>query len=896
MSAVPDAVVGFLLDNLKDFVVTNKELIGGAQENANNLCADLEALKGFLTECTQNTYSEDGFLSGLAKKVRKLVYKAEDAIETYIATVSKHKLRSTVKGALYAIDHAMELRNIGKELAALHDEVKSVYDGAVKDGLQVMNNKSKKEASNSQGVARKHPVDDDMVGFKDVKEEVMKYLKEGKNDLHTVSIVGMFGLGKTTLARQVFKDATVEFQFFIRAFVEVSQEFKKKEVLQKLVRQLGNVSSEDMNRMDANDLEDSIKEYLSKRNYLIVLDDVWKKEHWDHLKGCFPPNDKRSRVLITTRNVDVAQHARQGSDRFEPYQLRFLYPDESKELLRKRVFGTTDINKPDLAEHEVNILSMCKGLPLAIVVVAGILQSNAEASFWWESVSRMGTDDLAKEATYAIKMSFDYLPYRLKPCFLYLGVFREDSEIFAKTLYQLWVSEGFVEPGDTKETSEDKAATYLEQLVDRSLVMVERRRLNGSIKTVRIHDTLREFCKTQSVEEGLFREIKYGQENSPSSSPEDDRRLCINSHVKEYIISTNKRTGKFVRSFVSFAKEDFVLPLEYISEIPKAFKLLRVLDVRSIKFTRFPTELFYAFLLKYFAMCSDLKTIPEKVSYLRYLQTLIFHTTQRSIDIKADIWKMKQLRHLHTNATTTLVKSKEPQTENLNLQTLATIAPECCTPEVFKRAQHLKKLAVSGELASNMDNLFHSIRELLFLENLKLLNSNGSSPLRCLPSDTNFPRRITRLTLQNTRLPWTWMPTLSKLNQLEVLKLKENAFEGAFWDTESTGSNFVALKVLHIGNTDLIHWKASKDNFKQLKQLYFKHCTKLETIPNDLVNIATLKLIDIYCCNSVVVNSARKLVLAMLQAQNQGANENATPEEKNNKNTQLKLSIYPPEQ
>lgn len=155
MAAVPDAAVDFLLENLKDFVLTNKELMSGAEDNANALFNDLEMLKAFLAKCTQQKYSEDDFLSKLAKKVRKLVYRAEDAIETYIATVSKQKFRGAVRGALHAIDHVLELRNIGKELDALVNEVKDVYQVALRDGLQVMKIVNDEEAGKSEGVVRK---------------------------------------------------------------------------------------------------------------------------------------------------------------------------------------------------------------------------------------------------------------------------------------------------------------------------------------------------------------------------------------------------------------------------------------------------------------------------------------------------------------------------------------------------------------------------------------------------------------------------------------------------------------------------------------------------------------------------------------------------------------------
>ena len=133
-------------------------------------------------------------------------------------------------------------------------------------------------------------------------------------------------------------------------------------------------------------------------------------------------------------------------------------------------------------------------------------------------------------------------------------------------------------------------------------------------------------------------------------------------------------------------------------------------------------------------------------------------------------------------------------------------------------------------------------------------------------------------------LDWgTHMTTLARLRKLEVLKLKDNAFVGAYWETEK--DDFRALKVLHIGKTDLITWKASASHFPSLTRLSLKDCANLEGIPSDLLNVFTLEWMDIYNCNIWAVISAKKVQVARLEMLAQDRKVKVTP---------LKLSIYPP--
>ncbi|XP_027114242.1 putative late blight resistance protein homolog R1A-3 [Coffea arabica] len=890
MANIPDAALGFILQNLKESVQYNAELIGGVKDNVKELCEDLETLRAFIREYTDK-YSDNEILEKLASKIRGVVYRAEDAIETYISCASVQKLRRAISKAAHFVDYISDLRAVGKEIEKVSKDVQEIYQNRAALGFAAM---QIEEISNRRQKKKKTPVveEDNVVGFDDAAKEVIELLTGESDDqsdqLEVISIIGMLGLGKTTLAKKVLNDPKIEYEFYTRAFVNVSQEYERKEMFLKILGQFTQITDQ-MNKMSDEQLCKELHDQLKTRKYLIVMDDVWTNEAWDQLKGALPNNNKRSRVLITSRHKPVAVHANQSID---PYFLRFLYPEESRELLRRKVFGN-NCCPSELEAYELRILQKCDGLPLAIVVVAGILVNHRDRTDWWKKVAEDVNDYVARkqEQSYdVIKLSYNHMPYYLKPCFLYLGVFREDFEIPVWKLVRLWIAEGFI-PRDGCMSLEDIAEDYLEELVDRNLVMVGHRRLTGQIKTCRIHDTLRDFCKKEATKENLFQEIKrFDQAPSFSADRSSDgfRRLCVNAFVADYIKS--KPSGEFVRSFLSFAKDETTLQPEHVSLIPKAFKLLRVLDARSLILTRFPTDLLYLVLLKYIAVSCNFKILPEKLSNLWNLQTLIVETSSRTLEIKADIWKLPQLRHVHTNASTSLVESKKELIINAHLKTLSTISPESCRAELFVRAPKLKKLGVCGKLVNviqptGQSSLFANLFKLEDLENLKLLNDDITFKLHALPQENMFPRKLTRLTLLNTLLDWKHMSTLGKLEKLEVLKLKDNAFQGELWRTE--GGGFRNLKVLHIGSTNLVMWKALASHFPILRSLFLRHCTKLEAVPSGLGDIATLQEIDLYCTNSMVAKSARNIQVLKLKVQ---AND------KNKRGAAFKLSVYPPDQ
>jgi len=325
--------------------------------------------------------------------------------------------------------------------------------------------------------------EEDVVGFVEDSKDVINRLLEGSLNRKAVSIVGMGGLGKTTLARKVYNSSQVKKRFMCHAWVYVSNECRAKELLIGLLKQLmpyfeqqrrgmkkGKKSTRDINELSEEELKKLVRNCLERKRYLVVVDDLWKKQDWDEVQDAFPDNNRGSRVLITSRLKEVALHAAHDV----PHYLQFLNEEESWELFHKKVFRGEDYPS-DLESLGKKMVKSCHGLPLSIIVLAGLLANKEKSHREWSKVVGHVNWYLTRDETQVkdivLKLSYDNLPRRLKPCFLYLGLFPEDFEIPVTPLLQKWVAEGFIQDTGSRDP-DDVAEDYLYELIDRSLVQV----------------------------------------------------------------------------------------------------------------------------------------------------------------------------------------------------------------------------------------------------------------------------------------------------------------------------------------------------------------------------------------------------------------------------------------
>ncbi|KAL1554203.1 hypothetical protein AAHA92_14788 [Salvia divinorum] len=877
-----DAALTILLEQLRDTLRWYRDLLSGSEDDFRELNSDLNLMKAFLSDAGDGR-SEKMFKE-IERQIRDVVYVVEDTIDKCLLAA---KGKSTIRGLNKKFSLAEEVRSLReKKVKPVLDLVNANYATFAGTGSSSGN------ASEEQPPSRHRKDRDRVVGFEDEEEKLMGYLNDEKDKLDVISIIGMPGLGKTTLAWKIYENDSIRFKFPVRIWVHVSQRFNRRDMFLNILRIF---SSEDMSGESDHDLAQSVREYLSKEKFLLVMDDVWRPEDWDAIQDVLPSSNRLSKVMITSRLGTVGQRAKVGHFT-EPHNLRFFTVDESWKLLQLEVFGNEQDCFTELVIIGRKIAEQCHGVPLTVVVVGGMLvdlfvKTSAprflikEWEIVSENVSQFTQQDEEKRISKVVELSYNTLPDYLRECFLYMAVFPEEHVIPAWMLTRLWIAEGFVL--SKGRSLEEAAEQNLSDLVGRNLLMLDKKNLMGEIKTCRVHDMIREFCKEIAVEQSFFQEIRKnrGVFEPPVSDVQKFHRLSFHSDLSTFF--SGKPKGPHVRSFLCLYKEPVNLENKYISSIPDAFELLRVLEAISIRFRQFPAKVTKLIHLRYVTLNIDaFSSLPEPLSQLWNLQTLVVETKSRSITMKANIWKMYRLRHLKLKAAIVFGPKWDGEGGE-NLQTLSRLAPESFTAKVSERACNLKELGIRGKLATLIATM--SMENLGLLEKLKLMNdvpADSEPHLPRLPQSSCFPPNLKRLTLSNTFLDWEHASTLAEIKRLEVLKLKNNAFIGTIWN--AAASVFKNLQLLLIIEANIVKWVVSANSFPYLSCLVLKNCDKLEHIPIELGK--SLELLDIERVLGSAVASAKEMEKVKKDEEEKWAEEK---ERRSRGGVQFKLQIGP---
>lgn len=581
--------------------------------------------------------------------------------------------------------------------------------------------------------------------------------------LEVFSIVGMAGFGKTTMAWRFHHDPRIRDIFPIIVWVKISQVFNKKAVCLEILKQLD--EEKNLSEMTVDQLSAIICTRLEKANSVIILDDVWTIEVWSEIKDFLPVDGKHHcKVLITTRVREVAMHVSTG----KIHELRPLYDEESWELIQLDVFGDLHSCPPELADIGEQVAHDCHGLPFTVVIMAGILHhkwitapGTTEAKEGWRRVSETlrsysGCDDLEKRFSEIISLSFDTLMSgELKDCFLYLGMLPGGTNIPVRNLVCMWIAQNYIVARDGSSL-EEIAQDHYKELIDKSLLMVGERKPDGEVKTCRVPDLIRNFCKKKAAKQrtNMFEEINLsagGVFTPEVEKMKTCRHICIHSFVMNMMMIMEKLDSLTAYSFLSFSSETITLEKKHMASFTNAFKnSLRVLHVKmAIRFPEFPAKLR---LLKYVSLsCDGLSVLPKRLSKLCDLQTLELDTSAPTVNCKANIWKMVSLRHFKTKASVTLSNLNGKGDGGDCLQTLKRIAPESCSSKLFCRLKNLRELGIRG----NLDKLLrtnHGLDKLARLDKLELVNGLSpeeaeKNPMPGLPQPNKLPPNVRTIRL-----------------------------------------------------------------------------------------------------------------------------------------------------
>lgn len=764
-------------------------------------------------------------------------------------------------------------------------EAKQDEDGNSCKGASPSTSRSRSNGSTS-------PWDEEsMVGFEEEARMIKEQLAGGPKQLEVISIVGMAGLGKTTLATNLYRDPFIEYHFHIRAWISVSQVYSKRDLLITMVTSVvPHISGID--QMSIDKLSDKLYKGLKGRRYLIVVDDVWESSAWDDLRFHFPKDTNGSRIMLTSRHAEVASHAKRS---YPPLSLRFLNEDESWDLFKKKVFRRETF-PPELMEIGKNIVAKCQGLPLAIVVVAGVLANEEKNRDRWRQVGKaMNSPMVANQELWmkTLTLSYSHLPNHLKLCFLYFGAFPEDFQVPVWKLIWLWIAEGFVQKTEGK-CLEDVAEGYLLDLIGRSLILVSTRRYDGEIKACGIHDLLREFCLKKAEEDYFLLRISCNQHLSSRSSKLFSRMrlLSIYGSVNLWDVISKITSAASTSSVLCFGPRGTPWNSEMFPPTfsPKWFNLLGVLDMSSAGFTRYPTEIEQFVRLKYLSLCiyslNSETYLPQSISNLSNLETLIVCTLtllpcavqlmnlsltrqelhkflgkSSSVTLPHCVRNMVKLRHIRLTGHGIHRIERQDYLPFLldNLQTLSWVNPTSCQAFLVG-TPNIRKLGFRGPLISGGCLSFPHLDNLTNLQELKLFNT-GSKEIVWLSYNlgrVKFPPNLKKLTLKETYLKWEEMSTLGNLlPNLESLKLLAHACTGEHWETSD--GDFPQLKFLKLESLGIVRWEFSSSHFPRLQRLEVSHCYWLEKIQSEIGDIPTLQMMTVHWCNLSLADSAREI-------------------------------------
>ncbi|KAL5549578.1 hypothetical protein UlMin_004809 [Ulmus minor] len=312
----------------------------------------------------------------------------------------------------------------------------------------------------------------DVCGRDQDKERIIELLLSddatGKN-LSVIPIVGLGGVGKTTLAQLVYRDNRVQQRFDLKVWVTVSEDFNVFQITKVILEK---VTSQPCTISDLFELQSALNKAISGKKLFFVLDDVWNEDYgpWDGLKSAFESGAPGSKIIVTTRSKVVAL----TMSKVTMHELKLVSDEDCWGIFKKHVFDDNEA-PAELEEIGREIVKRCKGLPLAVKSLAGLLRSTSNPEEWREVLNSdiwqlQFQKNLNNKVLPALWLSYQFLPPCLKRCFAYCSIFPKDyqfGESDMKKIIWLWMAEGLLQP-ETGKKIEEVGEKYLQTLIVRS--------------------------------------------------------------------------------------------------------------------------------------------------------------------------------------------------------------------------------------------------------------------------------------------------------------------------------------------------------------------------------------------------------------------------------------------
>ncbi|XP_006340388.1 putative disease resistance RPP13-like protein 1 [Solanum tuberosum] len=693
--------------------------------------------------------------------------------------------------------------------------------------------------------------------------------EDGKN-LTVVPVVGMGGVGKTTLAKAVYNDEKVKNHFGLKAWICVSEPYDILRITKELLQEVGLKVDNNLNQLQV-----KLKEALKGKKFLIVLDDVWNENYkeWDDLRNLFVQGDVGSKIIVTTRKENVALMMGCGA-----INVGTLSSEVSWDLFKRHSFENRDPEEhPELEEVGIQIAHKCKGLPLALKALAGILRSKSEVDEWrgilrseiWELQS------CSNGILPALMLSYNDLRPHLKRCFAFCAIYPKDYLFCKEQVIYLWIANGLVQQLHS-------ANQYFLELRSRSLFERAQESSVWNPGEFLMHDLVNDLAQIASsnlcirLEENQgshmleqSRHISYsmGQGDFKKLKPLyklEQLRTLLPINIQQNLYCLSKRvlhdilprlTSLRALSLSDYQNEE--LPNDLFIKL----KHLRFLDLSWTKIKKLPDSICVLYNLETLLLshCSYLKELPlhmEKLINLRHLEISEAHL-RRPLHLN----KLKSL-HVLVGAKFLLTGRGGSRMEDLGelhnlygslsiLELQHMVDGRESLKANMRKKEHVERLSLewSGSFADNSQTEREILDELQPNTNIKVLQINGYRWTK-FPNwlaDHSF-HKLMELSLSYCQ-GCDSLPALGQLPCLKFLNIRGmhqiTEVSEEFYGSLSITKPFKSLEELEFA--EMPEWKQwhvlGKGEFPLLEQLSIEDCPKLiGKLPENLSSLKRLRI------------------------------------------------------
>ncbi|KAK2350703.1 putative disease resistance protein RGA3 [Trifolium repens] len=775
-------------------------------------------IKAVLLDAEQKQW-ENNELREWLRQIKCVFYDAEDVIDDFECEALRIHVVNTSGSTRSKVRHFFSSSNplayrlkMAHQIKDINARLTKVAADRHNFGLQT--NYSDTRVVQKRELTHSHINDSDVIGRERDKQKIIDLLLQDSDDtsLYVIPIVGIGGLGKTTLAKLVFNDERLGKAFQKKIWVCVSYDFELKHLLVKILNSARDSSpntfqQENFQNFDIEQLQNHLRNTIADQKFLLVLDDVWNENRvkWEEVKNLIQVCAKGSKVLVTTRSHRTADMMSTNTSHI----LRGLSKNNSLSVFVKWAFKEgEDKNHPELMEVGKTIVQKCGGLPLAIRTLGSSLFLKFDIEEWnFVKDSEIWNLPIEDDGILpALKLSYDQLPSYLKQCFACFSLLEKSTIHGDAEVTPLWDALGFLPTPKQGENSGDIGKQLLLELWSRSFVQ------NvfdlGSFCGFELHDLVHDLAVYVARDD--FQLLNFQCET-------------IRENVRHLLVPKNDVLGQI--SIIPNGLRTIFFPdgannKPFLNTCLSRCKYLRILKMDKSRY----------------------KILPRSVGKLKHLRCLDLKDSKELERLPDSVCKLQNLQTLDLTGCENLLKLPNGIGNLIKLQELCITTKQSNFPEELAKLSSLEILEFY-----HCDNLMFSFEGIQFPK-LKVLFFRSCGNLKSLPF--HIIPNIESLFIVDCNMVILSMGDNN--NQIPNLKLKFLHLESLpqivtfpQW-LQGCANTLHTLGICDCENLEeLPKWLS---NFISLKNLIIEDCPKLISLPEDVHHLPNLERLDIKGC------------------------------------------------